>query len=753
MRRSIATSVLIVLITGPACLADLRWIDVDGTKVVEPPAEHPRLYLRARGLPDLRSRLAHPVLKPAWEEMQAAARESTQIRLELAALRYLLDRDDALARSTVAEALELLRRVHLREEVANNSRRIGRVMVTGAIVYDWCHSVLTADQKTAFATELARLARGLECGYPPTKGSWVIGHPAEWMVLRDMLSAGVALYDEYPEMYRVTAARIFGSHLPARAWWYPGHAFHQGPGYADARYVSDMYALWIFDRMGAGNVFHAAQQFVPYEWIYLRRPDGAFVRAGDGQNWPSRFGSLLAASYYGDGYILANSLKDSAADPRNPLYQFLWPDPGPRPAAVCDTKLWELFWRDPELTPRPLSDLPLSRYFGFPFGWMVARTGWDEASVIAQMRINIYNFVGHQHADAGSFELYYKGPLAVHSGVYQGVTGGFGSVHHRNYYQRTIAHNSLLIRDPDEAFAARGGQPQVNDGGQRIPGGGREVRTLDDLLQPTYKTGAVLGHGYGPDPRAPAYTYLKGDITTAYSAKVRQVQRSFIFLNLGRTAMPAVLVVFDRVVSADPSFAKTWLLHSIEEPTIDGSTFRVTLASHAWSGALRNTTLLPEADNLRIDKVGGPGKEFWVDGRNYPNETTPPDPEKATWRVEVAPRRAAAADLFLNVIEVMDSASAATGGLAIEKIGSGDVVGARVADRVVLFHSRRERTDRPLVFSVRGEGDLKFVVTDLAEGTWQVRRNGHIAVPAVVATGDEGVAYFEGPAGSYELRR
>src|SRR5262249_55891607 len=149
---------------------------------------------------------------------------------------------------------------------------------------------------------------------------------------------------------------------------------------------------------------------------------------------------------------------------------------------------------------------------------------------------------------------------------------------------------------------------------------------------------------------------------------------SFVFLNLGNAAAPAALVVFDRVVAAEPSFAKAWLLHSIEEPSINDSTATIQLASHGWSGKLRHTALLPEPDNARLEKLGGPGREFWVDGGNYPNETTPPDPEKATWRLELTPRRPAVADLFLNVIEVLDR-DASGPPRAIEKVASADVVG------------------------------------------------------------------------------
>lgn len=44
-------------------------------------------------------------------------------------------------------------------------------------------------------------------------------------------------------------------------------------------------------------------------------------------------------------------------------------------------------------------------------------------------------------------------------------------------------------------------------------------------------------------------------------------------------------------------------------------------------------------------------------------------------------------------------------------------------------------------------------MTDLAEGTWQVWRDGRIVTPAVTVSAEAGTLYFEGPAGRYELRR
>ena len=727
-------------------LAQANWIDMDGVRMVEPPHEHPRLYLMTRDLPDLCRRMTHPVTKPAWEELQAMAKASRQIRLEVDAMRYLLDRNADLGRRTVADALRLLQSSEAGLKEENASRKIGRMMVTAAIVYDWCYPVLAADQKAAFIASLIRMAKSLECGYPPDKlvaGGFVNGHPAEWMILRDMLSAGVAIYDENPEMYRLAAHRFFGTHLPARNWWYPGGAFHQGPGYANARWVSDMYALWIFARMGAGNVFNPSQQFVPYEWTFLRRPDGKFLRSGDGQNWPTQLGSLLTASYYGDGYILANFLKDPVEDPKQKLFDFLWPDPDRKTMPATDDKLWEFLWRDPDLKPLPLSDLPLSRYFGFPYGWMVARTGWGDESVIAQMKTNIYNFSGHQHADAGDFAIYYKGPLVAHSGIYQGTMGGFTGAHQKNYYRRTVAHSTLLIHDPNEKLGD-------NDGGQRsFP----QPITLDDLLRgDTYKTGTVLGQGFGPDPRKPDYTYLKSDITAAYSAKVKEVKRSFVFLNLAGSAVPAALIVFDRVVSSNPEFAKYWLLQSVKAPSVVGNTSTLNLSGgeSGWSGKLVNTALLPELENARITTVGGPGKEFFSLSKNYLEAKIPPDPEMGGWRIQISPKHPAATDVFFCVMQIMDGD---TPPLAVERVGTGETVGMRISDRIVIFNAKGDRTSGPVSFAAPGAATCRFLVTDLAEGTWQLWRDGRIERPAVMVSSDAGTAYFEGPGGNYTLRR
>ena len=743
---TLAIGLLIVCLTVvlPAAAQGLTWTNVDGVKIPVPPPDHPRLYLRADHVAQLPARLKDPVLEPVVKRLESIARKSPQGRTEWEALQYLAKPDQAEGRATIERTLELLRRTELADR-QDACRETGRMMVTGAIVYDWLYPLLTADDKQAFITELVRLAKTQECGYPPTRQGSVTGHSSEAMIMRDMISAGIAIYDEFPEMYQLAAGRFFREHLPARNWLYNGHAYHQGDSYGAHRYSWDTYPLWIFDRLGTGNVYNPEQRFVPYLWVYTTRPDGQRLRAGDtfmtssprGRPWSEFAGTLFTASYYGDGTLLAQFLQQGGASDSEAVFEFLW--------------------RDTQLQAKPLNNLPSSRYSGSPFGWMVARTGWGQDAVIAEMKVNEYNFANHQHLDAGAFQIYYRGALAIDSGLYSGSSGKYGSPHCQNYYWRTIAHNSLQVYDPQEDFGKRG---YGNDGGQRLAGGRSEPRTLDVLLDPAkgYRTGQVLAHGFGPDPRAPEFTLLQGDITDAYSDKVRQVIRSFVFLNLHDKQVPAALVVLDRVVSADPDFRKYWLLHTQEEPRISGASALVDCTQHDQRGRLTLDVLLPAADNRELTSVGGPGREFWVFGTNYANDTEPARLERSSlepgaWRIELSPKATTSEDLFLTVMQVTDRT--APGRLPVRLVEFADRVGSFIGrpngNRFVLFRRDGQRSSQPVTIEVPGPGTTGVLVTDLAGGVWRVRGAGEEGSRDIRVSRELGAAWFEASPGAWHL--
>lgn len=758
MNRSISSKIylyIVILIPFSFSLTaqqkkEIRWKTVDNISIPVPPQEHPRLYLRSSQAAEMGTRLKNPVLQPVVDTLRSRSAKSLPLKIEWDAIRYLISKDKALGRLIIDSALALLKRTEL-PNIGDAARVTGRMMVTGAIVYDWLYPLLTQVEKKTFIDELIRLAKTLECEYPPTKQGSVTGHSSESFIMRDMLSAGIAIYDEYPEMYELAAARFFGDHLPVRSWLYNGHAYHQGDSYGPLRYSWDTYPLMIFDRMGAGNVYNPEQQYTPYYYIYTTRPDGQRMRAGDtflhsnhgappGKPWDQYVGTLFTASYYGDGVLLDQFLRQGGSDGKahgrtnqqEYIFQFLW---------------WDV-----DLQRKSINTLPLSWYSGTPFGWMVARTGWDDKAAIAEMKINVYNFNNHQHMDAGAFQIYYRGPLATESGLYGGTDGAYGSSHGKNYFWRTIAHNTLLIYDPLEQFSPSG--DFGNDGGQSLPNNRYEPRNLDVFLNPEngYKTGEILAHGFGPSIQTPDYTYLKGDITRAYSSKVKEVKRSFIFLNLKNEEVPAALIVYDKVVSSSPSFKKYWLLHSIEEPVIIGNEATITITEDGKTGKLVNVSLLPGMNNQELTPVGGPGKEFWVFNKNYDNESTDKTGEstyeRAAWRIELSPKIPAQENYFLNVMQIMENNGQK---LSIKKIDGDRITGIRIADRIVLVSKTCEGIDASFSFSVREEGNFKILLTDLLPGTWQVIKDTRIVIPEAFVKREDGVLYFEGTNGKYTI--
>ncbi|MDZ4810319.1 MAG: heparinase II/III family protein, partial [Bacteroidota bacterium] len=497
------------------------------------------------------------------------------------------------------------------------------------------------------------------------------------------------------------------------------------------------------------EIFGSDQRKAPYYFIYGRRPDGQLMRNGDdftelftkfGKYWVNG-GTInaLAGSYFKDTVLVNEAMKeDNLGKGGDYLFDFLF----------YDTQI---------AGHKSPPTLPLTRYFKEPFGAMIARTGWEDGlkspAVVAEMKVGVYNFVNHQHLDAGSFQLYYKGPLTVQSGVYQGKNGGYGSEHFRNYYQRSIAHNTMLIYDPNEKFIW-GDKEVINDGGQRLPNNNRETINLSDFLGDEYNTGEVLAHAFGPDSNRPEFSYLKGNLTAAYSSKVKSFTRSFVFLNFKNSKIPAALIVFDNVITANTAFKKYWLLHSVEEPVVNNNTTVIARSGKGYSGKMINTTLLPDKNNFTISKIGGATNQYEVFGKNFPQWPNAIDnsADSATWRIQLSPKIPSANDLFLNVMEVMDDKMVPSSIFLPKKIETEKFVGVIISDRVVLFSKAGNIINGHFSLNITGSKEMKVLITDIEEGIWEIRSaKDHSKLLEVKNT--EQLLYFTIKTGNYVISK
>ncbi|MBI3946416.1 MAG: tetratricopeptide repeat protein [Armatimonadetes bacterium] len=278
--------------------------------------------------------------------------------------------------------------------------------------------------------------------------------------------------------------------------------------------------------------------------------------------------------------------------------------------------------------------LPLARHFE-GVGQVLMSSGFGPEETCALFIIGggrssrVYTTTSNQ-LDATHFTLYKKGFLALDSGAQN------DPVHDANYYYQTVAHNAVLIRMPGETFSEAGiGQVVSNSGGQN--------RRHNHARALAFETNRL-------------YAYAATDATETYHEdKCARMVRQLLYL------APDHFVVFDRVAAKKAEYPKTWLLHTANEPLVAGREFR----ADQGAGRIFCRTLYP-LDGV-LEKIGGPGREFWADGRDWP---LPEDyrywtyigmekggevPEHlGRWRVEVKPAAAREEDYFLHLIQVSD---------------------------------------------------------------------------------------------------
>lgn len=751
-----------------------------------PPAEHPRLFLRQADIPRIIENFTNEQNEKAWAEVQKTAAKNMDCSVksdvaysyspevhnyvECCAFLYAIDKENN--RAYGYKAINGLYDYLSTMSYSGDGIQLARSGVIQYIakVYDWCHDLLTDEEKEFFIKKGLALATKLECGWPSTKlSAFNSDHGSEGSVQVDMMSLAIATYEDYPDIWNVAAGRFFSEYVPINNFYYEQSSWQaEGDSYGKSRYGYEAKANAILDKLGWGSLVSKKEHYLGYNQIYRRRPDGNFMM--DGDIWDITFSTSLGSCYAGDkGSLLSLSYRYQDPYLKYELYKQVQDglENGGRDAtmSLCDF----LILNDVSVPLKSNKDLPLTMYTGEGHNMMTARTGWEDGldsnTMVVSMKGGGRTRGGHMHLDAGNFTIYYKGPLALDSGVYNGLPfvdeNGVevtktqaGSYHFANYLQRTIAHNCMLVYDPNEVMKYHN-LGELNDGGQikgRYNTGDQrtyEAATGDDKIN-----SKRLGVDYGPDMNKPAYSYLKTDITNAYSEKMKEYTRTFLFQNFFDDAYPGALIVFDKVKSSDPSFKKTWLLHSQEEPQVDGTIATIKRTEYGYNGRMVNETLLPQKEDVSIEKIGGEGKEYMVGDVNVKAVNITKGDESGKWRIEVSPKTEKETDYFLNVLQVSDNDETIPP-LTSEYYESGNYVGVKIKDRVTWLTKLSGRTSKGTAVYAEGTQNekLQFTVDGLNTGRWNVLDENSQIIASCDVTKEGGIAYFEAAPGAYILQK
>ena len=630
---------------------------------ITPGNEHPRLMLKKEDFHRIRNNMSLPECRKAYDFWQLLCSKDFSefeefiqqgkynlllcLVIEAKALRALLE-------DRQSEALEIVKTVMNVLENYSDSGKIfsarfaGHVIFVCALVYDWLYRYFKPSERTLFIERCENLAADtFEMGYPPAKQAAIGGHGNETQLLRDLLAFSIAVYDERPDIYNFCAGRILDEYVPTYKVVYAGEFHPQGPSYGAYRYSCGIWAQLLFLAMSGVRIFDENFENTADSFFYLLRPDGEFYRLGDdfhehkGKHAftsPATVPMFLAGALTGkaryrkycmdhleDVYLLPNKYeRDFYLD-------------GTYGEGILSATVFLIWNRFTE--PWDTKELPKARHFGYPAGITIYKN--KETGTGLLLKIGELWGSNHDHFDTGSFQIFHKKILASDSGTYR----YYGTPHALNYCNKAIAHNCITITDPLKLGTSITymGRQSCYDGGVRIPMGGEEPSHVAEWVE-NYRMAKVLSHCETENK-----VEIIGDLTEAYADTCTKVIRRMTYEP--NSGVYGTLIVADEITSKNPEFIKQFHLHSQTEPEIQGNTITI----RNGGGKLVCTVMQPEA--FVIEKIGGAGKEYMVNGVNFPN--TSPDMHMETaesgWgRITITPKEHHLTDNFEIRMEIQE---------------------------------------------------------------------------------------------------
>ncbi len=403
---------------------------------------HPRLYLTPDKLTALKARAVAG--NSRWTQLQADA-DAAEGGMHAKALVSQVTGQATYCDQAIVAALELI-------GDAEYPTKAGDL----ALVYDWCYTQLGADQRTTFNDYFTTWGdNSSKTEDYPGWGNYWPRHGYSYALV------GLATYGDNPhaeewlDEYR--HKRFRDNELLLLNRIADGGAWPEGMVYDWIANPPRVKAIEAWGTATGENLFVSTPWFQErLGYILLHRWPGLAEQYGYSYHpYPSigdsdrnrgsltnyeRIMALILIERFADAPLARQLQAVLAAPPTNNSLRFLYHE--------------EFLWFNPDQPTTPPSQLS---HYAAGTGTLFLRSGWPDGAADTDTSATHITFQSgdhftyHQHFDQNSFTFFKGDDLIVDSGMYSGE--GLSN-HDINYYVRTIAHNTLVVFNPSEDFAA-----------------------------------------------------------------------------------------------------------------------------------------------------------------------------------------------------------------------------------------------------------------------------------------------------------
>ncbi len=738
---------------------------------IVPTTAHPRILFTADDVPTIRNNLTDPQNAAAYKKLKAlseaiwdgdlrngAASENDNYQdskvaiIEAKAFRYAIEKghsNPTIAQNAKKYGYEAIIAVKnailtlVDESGSDTTRSYGYLLYVAACVYDWCYDLLSENDKVqiiagcvsklGYKQEAVSQSSSYKDNLVPFYQGTAYGHGAEDQILVDYLAFAIACYGDVNGIYNFVGNRILEEFVPHQNYLGQSGGFWEGAMYGSVRGVATMMSNLLFANATGTAPFDESYVYdAIISATYYVRPDGQFYRIGDVNensanlqfHWMA-YNCFYAGNFYGDNYLKSVAYKYLSTN------DYMFNNFANSVAGLSAAQFLAI--NNPGVgTDYDLTTAPLTYSATYPYTNVFAKSDNTANAFGLYMNMQEMFAPSHGHAEAGSFQIYYKGALATDSGAY----AGWGNLHTYSYQMSTVAANSILVYNQNIAQSWKNGDYDIEgsynyaEHNSSTVAKGNLVYSGGQVLIPSYTPAdkdelinhSLLGQTQslgtksvvGTDGKL-LYTYLGGDMTGAYDpTTVDEVSRYMIAVATGNADHPYAFITFDRITSDDASFHKSSLIHVQQAPTITGAYSALTnntnkqlTAFNSEATGTNYAVITNGGGQLVVQTVGaatkytvigGEGYEFWIpgldesgnysleNGQNLPHTHTVKEGSKAEYgwgRIEISPETAEKTNHILTVMYVGDAGT--TTYVAAADLSTETLAGTQILGQAVFF--------------------------------------------------------------------